>query len=135
MSCSNVQEQIPGMVRHEITGQERIVLINHIQTCAACRDEYLTYLKIFYTLDKETVLRKTKLSRRQVESIERNFLSTVATRLDKGENIPLRGIKGTGLGLAIAKEYTANHNGTLELLTTEENKGAHFRMTLPQRGN
>jgi len=39
-------------------------------------------------------------------------------------------VKGTGLGLAIAREYMANHHGTIEILPDEGN-GAHFRLSLP----
>jgi len=39
-------------------------------------------------------------------------------------------VKGTGLGLAIAKEYMANHHGTIEVMP-DEGDGAHFRLTLP----
>jgi two-component system, NtrC family, sensor histidine kinase GlrK len=43
-----------------------------------------------------------------------------------------RQIAGVGLGLAIAKEFTAAHDGKLEL--TEESGGAHFRVSLPIKG-
>ncbi|MEW6289976.1 MAG: ATP-binding protein [Thermodesulfobacteriota bacterium] len=39
-------------------------------------------------------------------------------------------VKGTGLGLAIAREYMANHHGTIDILPDEGN-GAHFRLSLP----
>lgn len=59
----------------------------------------------------------------------------IFTPFYQGENVLYKGIKGTGLGLAIAREYVANHNGTLELLSSDEGKGAHFRMILPQGCN
>lgn len=59
----------------------------------------------------------------------------IFTPFYQGENAVYKGIKGTGLGLAIAREYVANHNGTLEILSSEEGEGAHFRMILPQGGN
>jgi two-component system, NtrC family, sensor histidine kinase GlrK len=59
----------------------------------------------------------------------------IFTPFYQGENAVYKGIKGTGLGLAIAREYVANHNGTLELLSSEESEGAHFRMILPLGDN
>lgn len=59
----------------------------------------------------------------------------IFTPFYQGENAVYKGIKGTGLGLAIAREYVANHNGTLELLSSDEGEGAHFRVILPQGGN
>lgn len=41
-------------------------------------------------------------------------------------------VKGTGLGLAIAREYMANHHGTIELVA-DDTPGAHFRLILPLR--
>ncbi|MGB0126870.1 MAG: ATP-binding protein [Rhodocyclaceae bacterium] len=40
------------------------------------------------------------------------------------------GVAGSGLGLAIAREYVSAHRGKIEVLSSE--KGAHFRVTLPQ---
>lgn len=47
----------------------------------------------------------------------------------QGQRSPKGHIKGTGLGLAIAHQYAQTHNGTLELL--ESDQGAHFRLSLP----
>lgn len=40
-------------------------------------------------------------------------------------------VKGTGLGLAIAREYLANHQGTIEVVPTNGNGGAHLQLVLP----
>jgi two-component system, NtrC family, sensor kinase len=44
-----------------------------------------------------------------------------------------KGVRGTGLGLAVAKRVAQQHGGTLTL-TSEEGKGATFRMVLPADG-
>ncbi len=38
----------------------------------------------------ETLIRKTNLSRRQVELIEKNFLNTIAKKLNENNDTPLR---------------------------------------------
>ena len=38
----------------------------------------------------ETLIRKTNFSRRQVELIEKNFLNTIAKKLNGNNNAPLR---------------------------------------------
>ncbi len=38
----------------------------------------------------ETLIRKTNLSRRQVELIEKNFLNTIAKKLNGNNDVPLR---------------------------------------------
>lgn len=48
----------------------------------------------------------------------------------QGVRTPQGHIKGTGLGLAIAHQYAVAHNGSLELIPSD--RGAHFRLTLPQ---
>jgi signal transduction histidine kinase len=45
-----------------------------------------------------------------------------------------KGVKGTGLGLAVARRVTQQHGGTLTL-TSDENRGATFRMILPADGS
>jgi len=45
-----------------------------------------------------------------------------------------KGVKGTGLGLAVAKRVAQQHGGTLTL-TSDEGKGATFRMVLPADGS
>ncbi len=40
--------------------------------------------------DGETLIRKTNLSRRQVELIEKNFLNTIAKKLNGNSEVPLR---------------------------------------------
>ncbi len=45
-----------------------------------------------------------------------------------------KGVKGTGLGLAVAKRVAQQHGGTLTL-TSDEGKGATFRMMLPADGS
>ena len=45
-----------------------------------------------------------------------------------------KGVKGTGLGLAVARRVTQQHGGTLTL-SSDENRGATFRMILPADGS
>ena len=62
-----------------------------------------------------------------VDSADRNKIFDAFYR---GRNTPLSHIQGTGLGLSIAREYVLEHGGAIELMD-QENKGAHFRVTLP----
>ena len=41
-------------------------------------------------------------------------------------------VRGTGLGLSIVKEYVEAHDGTVEVVDSED--GAHFRVRLPESG-
>jgi hypothetical protein len=53
MTCEQIRENIPGLVRRELSGFERIPLLEHLQHCQDCRAEYKQYLKVFYSIDLE----------------------------------------------------------------------------------
>ena len=53
MTCDQIRENIPGLVRRELSGFERIPVLDHLQHCQDCRAEYKQYLKIFYSIDLE----------------------------------------------------------------------------------
>jgi two-component system sensor histidine kinase GlrK len=89
-------------------------------------------INISLQTDNDSVILDISDSGLGVLPIERN---KIFTPFYQGENSVYKGIKGTGLGLAIAREYVANHNGSLELLPSVEGEGAHFRMTLPLKDN
>lgn len=42
-------------------------------------------------------------------------------------------IAGTGIGLSVVQECVQAHNGTVELIDSDEFSGAHFRITIPQK--
>ncbi|HEX7719652.1 MAG TPA: ATP-binding protein, partial [Woeseiaceae bacterium] len=41
-------------------------------------------------------------------------------------------IAGTGIGLSVVLECVQAHNGSIELLKSQEFSGAHFRIEIPQ---
>jgi len=43
----------------------------------------------------EILIRKTNMSRKQVELVEKNFLKTVATKINENPDVPLRKSKDT----------------------------------------
>lgn len=53
----------------------------------------------------------------------------------RGSNSGKGLIKGSGLGLSIVREFVEAHEGKLELITQNEQAGAHFRVTIPQRNS
>ncbi len=53
MSCDQIRENIPGLVRRELSGFERIPVLDHLQHCQDCRAEYKQYLQVFYSIDLE----------------------------------------------------------------------------------
>jgi len=53
-----VKEKIPELVRREVGAESRIELINHLRNCSDCREEYESYLKMFYTIDREIIYEK-----------------------------------------------------------------------------
>jgi Putative zinc-finger len=55
MTCDQNREKIPGLVRRELSGFERIPVLDHLQHCPDCQAEYKQYLKIFYSIDLEIV--------------------------------------------------------------------------------
>ena len=42
-------------------------------------------------------------------------------------------VAGTGIGLSVVRECVQAHDGTLELVNSDEFPGAHFRIEIPQR--
>lgn len=42
-------------------------------------------------------------------------------------------VAGTGIGLSVVLECIQAHNGSVELVNTEEYSGAHFRISIPQK--
>lgn len=42
-------------------------------------------------------------------------------------------IAGTGIGLSVVRECVQAHDGTVELVDSDEFSGAHFRITIPQK--
>jgi two-component system sensor histidine kinase GlrK len=42
-------------------------------------------------------------------------------------------VKGTGLGLSIARECVMEHGGSIEVVATHAQRGAHLRVRLPLR--
>jgi len=65
----------------------------------------------------------------QGSGIDPNDRDKIFEAFYQGVRTPQGHIKGTGLGLAIAHQYAVAHNGTLELIHSDQ--GAHFRLTLP----
>ena len=55
MTCKEIRENIPALIRRELSGYVRIPIINHLQECDACKNEYKQYLKIFYSIDMELI--------------------------------------------------------------------------------
>jgi two-component system sensor histidine kinase GlrK len=42
-------------------------------------------------------------------------------------------IAGTGIGLSVVHECVHAHDGTVELVDSDEFPGAHFRVSIPQK--
>jgi two-component system sensor histidine kinase GlrK len=42
-------------------------------------------------------------------------------------------VGGTGIGLSVVLECIQAHNGSVELVNSDEFPGAHFRIHIPQR--
>lgn len=42
-------------------------------------------------------------------------------------------LAGTGIGLSVVQECVQAHDGTVELVDSDEFPGAHFRITIPQK--
>ena len=59
MKCEIVKNKIPELIRRELQGIDRIDIIKHIKECKDCKNEYLLYLKMFYTIDLEIVKMKS----------------------------------------------------------------------------
>jgi hypothetical protein len=57
MTCKQVKENIPSLVRRELSGYARVPVMHHLQGCNECKDEYKQYLKIFYSIDLELLSR------------------------------------------------------------------------------
>ena len=55
MTCKERQTRFSDLIKGDLSGTERIDLIDHIRACALCKDEYLLLLKFHYTLEKENV--------------------------------------------------------------------------------
>jgi hypothetical protein len=53
MTCEQVSEYIPALVRRELSGYMRIPVLTHLRQCPGCQAEYRDYLKMFYTIDLE----------------------------------------------------------------------------------
>jgi len=77
MTCEQIIDKIPLLIRREEKTQIRIQIIEHLRSCTDCREEYLSQLKLFYTLDKELVSEKPSLDKTSFRnSIEDKILKT-----------------------------------------------------------
>jgi hypothetical protein len=55
MNCENIEDLILPLIHRELPGEQRIRVINHLQSCEACRNEFYLQLKLSYGLMKEMV--------------------------------------------------------------------------------
>ena len=77
MICELIAEQIPALIRREISTEQRIAAVKHIQSCTKCRSEYLSQLKIFYEIDKNLVSAADSIDPAQ-------FKNDLQNSIDKG---------------------------------------------------
>lgn len=81
MSCNDVIERIPALIKREIKSEDRIVYIDHLKYCTDCRAEYLKYLKIFYTLEQQAVQPEPQLN--DIDLDVQSMIHTSAPRRSK----------------------------------------------------
>ncbi len=62
------------------------------------------------------------------EESHRVFEAFFQGRLEQGGHVG-----GTGIGLSVVLECIQAHDGTVEIVDTDEYSGAHFRMDIPQK--
>lgn len=55
MTCDSIHEKIPQLIRRELTGFDRVPIINHLHQCSECLKEYRNFLKMYYSIDWEIV--------------------------------------------------------------------------------
>jgi signal transduction histidine kinase len=62
--------------------------------------------------------------------IPKDEMQKLFAKFYRGRNVMEQGIEGTGLGLFITRAILRRHGGDITV-TSEENKGTTFRMSLP----
>lgn len=53
MKCEDVNSNLSKLPKGELTYEKRQVILDHLQSCKECNEEYQQYLRMFYLIDKQ----------------------------------------------------------------------------------
>ena len=57
MKCEETKSKISFLPKGELPFDERQTVLNHVQNCSLCKNEYQEYLRMFYLIDKQFDIR------------------------------------------------------------------------------
>jgi hypothetical protein len=70
MNCKQVVDHIPEIIKREIRSSQRVVFLDHIKSCDACRVEYHKYLKIYYHIDYQVAQPENEIENHMIKHSE-----------------------------------------------------------------
>ena len=79
MTCNEIQMLIPSYIRKELDGDDRVRIKSHLRSCVTCRKNYLFHLKLYYTIDRESVLMAQPV-------VDTNFTEELVEQIDQIES-------------------------------------------------